>query len=62
MMELLSDTETNTCKKNILTIHKILRIMQRNNPDAENQIFVYILTYIYAVETLIQKLNSIKEK
>jgi hypothetical protein len=47
MMELLSDTETNTCKKNILTIHKILRIMQRNNPDAENQIFVYILTYSY---------------
>lgn len=59
MMELLSDTETNTCNKNILTINKILRIMQRKNPDAENQFFFNILTVvIYAAEIIIQQLNS----
>jgi hypothetical protein len=50
MMEFLSDTEANTWKNNVLTINKILRIMQQNNAHAENQILFYILinSYIYS--------------
>lgn len=47
MMEFLSDTDANTWKNNILTINKILRIVQQNNAHAENQILFYILIYSY---------------